>query len=84
MPDDPVIAGWAASPVVTRQIAARLARDLAADTRNDLVDSTQKIAAKFSVSRSVAVNARNLLIGRGIICKHGRRYYAARPKASSS
>ena len=77
MPGNPVIAGWAASPAATRQIAAALARELAAAPRNDPVDSTQKIAARFSVSRSVAVNARNLLIGRGIIRKHGRHYYAA-------
>jgi hypothetical protein len=32
--------------------------------RNDPVDSTQKIAARFSVNPSVAVNARNLLLAR--------------------
>lgn len=77
MPHDPVIDEWAASPAATRQIAAHLAGDLAAASRNDPVDSTQAIATRFSVSRSVAVNARNLLIGRGLIHKHGRRYYAA-------
>jgi hypothetical protein len=41
------------------------------------VDSTQKIAARFTVSRSVATDARNLLIGQGIIRQRGRHYYPA-------
>ena len=77
MPDDPEIAGWAASPVVTRQIAANLARDLVAASQHDRVDSVRKIAARFCVSGSVATNARNLLMGRGIIYKSGRHYYVA-------
>lgn len=77
MPDNPVIAGWAASPVVTRQIAAKLARDLALASRHDRVDSTQKIATKFCVSGSVATNARNFLVGQGIIYKSGPHYYVA-------
>jgi DNA-binding GntR family transcriptional regulator len=75
-PANAVIAGWAASPAATKQIAAQLASELTAAPRNDPVASAQKIAARFSVSRSVAVNARNLLQGQGIIRKHGPHYYA--------
>lgn len=76
-PASAVIAGWAASPAATKRIAAELARELTAAPRNDPVASTRKIAARFCVSGSVAVNARNLLLGRGIIRKHGPHYYAA-------
>jgi hypothetical protein len=77
MHDDPVIAEWAASPVVTRQTAARLARDLAVASRHDRVDSIRRIAAKFCVCVSVATNARNLLMGQGMIYKSGRHYYVS-------
>ena len=75
MLNDPVIAEWASSPIATRNIAASLADDLAAASRHDRVDSVRRIAARFCVCGSVATNARNLLMGRGIIYKSGRHYY---------
>jgi DNA-binding GntR family transcriptional regulator len=76
-PGNPVTAEWAASPAAARQLAAALARELQAASPDDPVDSTQKIAALFTVSRSVATDARNLLIGQGIIRQRGRHYYPA-------
>lgn len=77
MSDNAVIAGWAASPVATRRIAAMLVHDLAAVSRHDRMESVLKIAARFHVSGSVATNARNLLMGQGIVYKSGRHYYVA-------
>jgi hypothetical protein len=77
MQDDPDFAEWAGSPVMARRIAARLAGVLAGASQNDRVDSVWKIAERFSTSRSVAENARNLLTGRRIIYKSGRHYYIA-------
>jgi hypothetical protein len=72
-----VITAWANSGSRTRQIAARLARELASLPENTQVESSMKIAARFRTSNTMAVNARHLLMGQGIVRKVGRHYYVA-------
>jgi hypothetical protein len=70
-----VITVWANSRSRTRRIAAVLARELANANPGDRVESTTKIAGRFGVTNSVAVNARYLLMGQKVIRKAGRHYY---------
>lgn len=72
-----VIAAWADSGSRTKRIAATLARELANANSGDRVDSSMRIAARFGVSNTTAVNARYLLMGQKIIRKTGRHYYVA-------
>jgi hypothetical protein len=62
---------------MTRRIAARLARELAGKPCHERVDSSMKIAARYGVSNTMAVNARHLLMGARIIYKKDRHYYVA-------
>jgi hypothetical protein len=57
--------------------AAILARELVNANPGDRVDSSMKIAARFGATNTMAVNARYLLMGQGIIRKIGRHYYVA-------
>jgi hypothetical protein len=70
-----VITAWANSGSRTKRITATLARELASASPGDPVDSSMKIAARFSATISMATNARYLLMGQGIIRKIGRHYY---------
>lgn len=72
-----VVAVWASSGSRTKRIAATLARELANANPGGRVDSSMKIAARFGTSNTMAVKARCLLMGQGIIRKTGRHYYVA-------
>jgi hypothetical protein len=73
----PVIRAWARHHSLTQQLAARLARELALRPDHSRVESSMKIAARHGVSNTMAVNARNLLMGARLIYKSGRHYYKA-------
>jgi hypothetical protein len=70
-----MIAEWAGSPSRTRRIAASWARELVALPTDTQVESSMKIASRFGVSNTMAVRARYLVTGPGVIRKSGRRYY---------
>jgi hypothetical protein len=70
-----VIRAWASGHSLTRQLAARLARELALRPDHSQVESSMKIAARYGVSNTVAVNARNLLMGAHLIYKSGQHYH---------
>lgn len=74
------ITAWAASGVMKKQVAARLAREIALLPPHTRVESSMKIAAKNGVSNTVAANARHLLLGANLIYKNGRHYYTGQPK----
>jgi hypothetical protein len=59
---------------MTKLVAARAAREIALLPAHAEVDSSMKIAAKYGVSDTIAVRARNLLRDAGLIYKSGRRY----------
>jgi hypothetical protein len=80
VPDEQVIAGWAASGSRMRQIAATLAHELAKVPHGERVDSSVKIARRFGASNTMAVHARYLLTGQRIIHKSGRHYYVGPPE----
>jgi hypothetical protein len=73
----PVIRAWAAHHSLTRQLAARLARELALRPDHSQVESSMKIAERHGASNTMAVKARNLLMGAQLIYKSGRHYYKA-------
>jgi len=79
-----VIKAWANHSSMTRQLAARLARELALRPACTLVDSSMKIAARYGVSHTMAVNARYLLAGAKLIHKKGRRYYTGQPRSQTA
>jgi hypothetical protein len=72
-----VIREWAGHYSMRRQLAARLARELAVLPDHSRVESTMKIAARYGTSHTMAVNARNLLAGAHFIYKSGRHYHKA-------
>jgi len=72
-----VIASWAGHHSLTRQLAARLARELALRPDHSRVESSKRIAARYGTSNTMAVNARNLLTGAHLIYKSGRHYHKA-------
>jgi hypothetical protein len=76
-----VISAWAQHHSRTRQVAARIARELALRPAQTRVDSSMKIAARHGVSHTMAVNARYLLMGAKLIHKNGRHYYTGPPAA---
>jgi hypothetical protein len=76
-PGDPLIRQWASSGSRKRQIAATLARELAARPAHARVESSMKIAARFGTSNTTAVGARFLLMGHMLIYKSGRHYFNA-------
>jgi hypothetical protein len=77
-----VISAWAQHRSMTRQVAARIARELAPRPAQTRVDSSMKIAARYGVSHTMAVNARYLLAGAKLIHKNGRHYYTGPPAAA--
>lgn len=78
VPDELIIAEWAISGSQTKRIAAMLARELMTAREGDKVISSMKIAERFGASNTMAVKARYLLIGQGIIHKSGGHYYVGR------
>jgi hypothetical protein len=72
-----VIREWASHHSLTGQLAARLARELALRPDHSQVESSMKIAKRYGVSNTMAVNARNLLMGAHLIYKSGRHYHKA-------
>jgi hypothetical protein len=80
----PVIKEWARHHSLTRQLAARLARELASRPDHSPFDSSMKIAAKYGVSNTMAVKARNLLAGAHLIYKSGRHYRKAAPRRNGN
>jgi hypothetical protein len=76
-PANPVIRQWASDHSRTRQLAAKLARELAPLPDDSRVESTLKIAKRLGVSHTMAVNARNLLAGARLVYESGRHYYKA-------
>jgi hypothetical protein len=72
-----VIREWARHHSRTRQLAARLAGELALRPDHSRVESSMKIAERYGVSNTMAVNARNLLMGAQLIYKSGRHYHKA-------
>ena len=72
-----VIRAWASHHSRTKQLAARLARELALCPDHSQVESSMKIARRVGTSGTMAVNARNLLMGAGLIYKSGRHYHKA-------
>jgi hypothetical protein len=72
-----VIRQWATHHSRTRQLAARIARELALRPDHSRVDSSMKLAARHGASNTMAANARHLLMGARLIYKSGRHYYKA-------
>jgi hypothetical protein len=64
-----LLAGWAASASRTRQVAAALGLELLSQPSGTPVIPAGDIAARFGVRAAVAVQARNLLIGAGVVCR---------------
>ena len=73
------VRAWASHRSLTRQLAARLARELALRPDHSQVESSMKIAERHGASNTMAVNARYLLMGERLIYKSGRHYYKAGP-----
>jgi hypothetical protein len=72
-----VIKAWVGHHSRTRQLAARLAGELALRPDHSQVESSMKFAERCGTSGTMAVNARNLLMGAGLIYKSGRHYHKA-------
>jgi hypothetical protein len=64
-----LLAGWAASASRTRQVAAALGLELLSQPSGTPVIPSGEIAARFGVRAAVAMQARNLLIGAGVVCR---------------
>jgi hypothetical protein len=75
--DEAIISQWSAHWSRTRQLAAALARELAALPDHSRIEPTTKTAARHGVSYSVALSARNLLIGAKLAYKRGAHCYKA-------
>jgi hypothetical protein len=78
-PASQVIAAWASSGIRARQIAAAWGQELLSTPRHARVESSMKIAERFHADNSMAVRARNLLMGAKIIYKSDddNRYHVA-------
>lgn len=77
MTTDQAITGWATSTVKSKRAAAMLAARLAAQEPGTLVPSTAKLATELGVRQPTAQRARNLLLGAGIVYKHGTHLYVS-------
>jgi hypothetical protein len=83
VPDKRIIAEWAAGGSQTKRIAAMLACELMAASEGDRVISSRKIAERFGASNTMAVKARYLLMGQGVIHKSGIHYYVGRQEGQA-
>jgi hypothetical protein len=70
-----VIAAWRNHTSMTKQVAARLAGELATRPPRSQIESSQAIAEKYGVSKTMVDNARRLLTGAKVVHKAGRRYF---------
>jgi hypothetical protein len=75
-----VIKTWAGSGAMVKQVAARLAREIALRPPNEEFQSSMRIAANYGISNSMAVHARRFLASAGLVYKQGRRYYTGQPE----
>jgi DNA-binding transcriptional MocR family regulator len=75
-----VISAWRNHTSMTKQVAARLAGELATRPPRSRIESSQAIADKYGVSKTMVDNARHLLIGAKLIYKVERRYYTGQPE----
>jgi hypothetical protein len=73
----PLISVWATHWSRTRKLAAALAGELALCADHSRVEACTRTAARHGVSHGMAVSARNLLLGIGVVYKHGPHYYKA-------
>ena len=76
---NPVIKEWTHHRSMTRQLAARIAQELALRPDHSRVESSMRLARRHGTSSAMAANARHLLMGAGLIYKSGRHYYKAAP-----
>jgi hypothetical protein len=75
-----VLAAWSVSGargVRCRWIAYLLGCRFTRSPTGTIVESVEQIARNFQVCKSTAIDARNLLVGAGIIRKADRRYEVA-------
>ena len=79
-----VIKKWSESAILAKQLAAKIALEIASLPPNTVVESSLRIQVKYATSYSVAIGARNLLAGANLIHKEGRRYCTGRAEATES
>jgi len=65
---------------MTKQVAARLAGELATRPPRSQLESSQATANKYGVSKTMVDNAKRLLTGAKLIYKVERRYYTGQPE----
>jgi DNA-binding GntR family transcriptional regulator len=74
-----VIAAWRNHTSMTKQVAARLAGELATRPPRSRLESSQAIADKYGVSKTMVDNAKRLLMGANLVHKAGRYYFTGPP-----
>jgi hypothetical protein len=74
-----VISAWRNHTAMAKQVAARLAGELAIRPPRSQVESSQAIADKYGVSKSLVDNAKRLLMGANLVHKAGRYYFTGPP-----
>jgi hypothetical protein len=78
-----IIAAWSNHSSMTKQVAAKLARELALLPAGTRVESSWKIAANYGVSPTMAANARHLLTGAKLVHKAGTHYFTGQPETEA-
>jgi len=74
-----VISAWRNHTAMTKQVAARLAGELATRPPRSRLESSRAIADKYGVSKTIVDNAKRLLTGAKIVHKAGRYYFTGPP-----
>jgi DNA-binding GntR family transcriptional regulator len=74
-----VISAWRNHTAMTKQVAARLAGELAIRPPRSKLESSQRIADKYGVSKTMVDNAKRLLTGANLVHKAGRYYFTGPP-----
>jgi len=71
------ISQWANSVILSRQVAAQIARELRTAPQWFPVESDRCLSGRLDVSSTTVSEAKRLLAAHDVIARHGRTYYVS-------